>query len=211
MTKSLQRYLDELPLIAILRGITPEEAEPVARALFSAGIRIVEVPLNSPEPLQSIQRIADAVGNTMLVGAGTVLNVESVHQVRDHGGQLIVAPNTNHAVISAAVEAGLSAVPGAATPSEVFAALDAGAHGIKAFPAEMITPAILRSWRAVVASDIPLIPVGGIDSTNMADYWSAGASGFGLGSSLYKPGQSLDELGIRATKLVWSLSSAMKA
>ena len=147
----------------------------------------------------------------MLVGAGTVLNVESVHQVRDHGGQLIVAPNTNHAVISAAVEAGLSAVPGAATPSEVFAALDAGAHGIKAFPAEMITPAILRSWRAVVASDIPLIPVGGIDSTNMAGYWSAGASGFGLGSSLYKPGQSLDELGIRATKLVWSLSSAMKA
>jgi 2-dehydro-3-deoxyphosphogalactonate aldolase len=122
-----------------------------------------------------------------------------------------VAPNTNTAVVQAAVAAELTAIPGAATPSEVFAALDAGAHGIKAFPAEMITPAILRSWRAVVPMDIPLIPVGGIDSTNMADYWSAGVTGFGLGSSLYKPGQSVDELGINATKLVWSLSSALKA
>jgi 2-dehydro-3-deoxyphosphogalactonate aldolase len=211
LTTSLQRYLDELPLIAILRGITPEEAAPVAQTLFSAGIRIVEVPLNSPEPLQSIRRIADAVGDTMLVGAGTVLDVPSVHQVKDHGGALIVAPNTNTAVVQAAVAAELTAIPGAATPSEVFAALNAGAHGIKAFPAEMITPAILRSWRAVVPMDIPLIPVGGIDSTNMADYWSAGATGFGLGSSLYKPGQSVDELGINATKLVWSLSSALKA
>jgi 2-dehydro-3-deoxyphosphogalactonate aldolase len=211
LATALQRYLDELPLIAILRGITPEEAEPVAQTLFSAGIRILEVPLNSPEPLQSIRRIADAVGDTMLVGAGTVLDMSSVHKVKDHGGALIVAPNTNTAVIQTAVAAELTAVPGAATPSEVFAALNAGAHGIKAFPAEMITPAILRSWRAVIPMDIPLIPVGGIDSTNMAEYWSAGATGFGLGSSLYKPGQSVGELGINATKLVWSLSSTLKA
>jgi 2-dehydro-3-deoxyphosphogalactonate aldolase len=172
---------------------------------------MIEVPLNSPQPLLSIQRIADIFGDTMLVGAGTVLDVTSVHRVKDHGGRLIVAPNTNTAVIEAAVDAGLMAIPGAATPSEVFTALSAGAHGIKVFPAEMITPSILHSWRAVVPKDVPLIPVGGVDGTNMADYWSAGASGFGLGSSLFKPDQSLEELGINATKLVWSLSNAMKA
>jgi 2-dehydro-3-deoxyphosphogalactonate aldolase len=208
---SLAPYFEELPLIAILRGITPDQAEPVAQTLFAAGIRIVEVPLNSPEPLESIQRIAAALGDQMLVGAGTVLDTESVHQVKDHGGQLIVAPNTDPAVIRASSEAGLVTRPGAATPSEAFTALAAGADGIKVFPAEMITPTILASWRAVVPSHVPLIPVGGIDGNNMADYWLAGASGFGVGGSLFKPEKSLDEVGIGATKLVWSLSSAMKS
>ncbi len=208
---SLAPYFEELPLIAILRGITPDQAAPVAQTLFAAGIRIVEVPLNSPEPLESIQRIAEALGDQLLVGAGTVLDTESVRQVKDHGGQLIVAPNTDPAVIRASSEAGLVTLPGAATPSEAFAALAAGADGIKIFPAEMITPTILASWRAVVPNHVPLIPVGGIDGNNMADYWLAGASGFGVGGSLFKPQKSLDEVGIGATKLVWSLSSAMKS
>ena len=211
LTTLLQRYLDEMPLIAILRGLTPEQAEPVAHALYAAGIRIVEVPLNSPQPLDSIQRIAQGLGDSMLVGAGTVLNATAVGEVRDHGGQLVVAPNTNTEVIQAGVDAGMTVIPGAATPTEVFAALDAGAHAVKAFPAEMIAPDILRSWRAVVPDRLPLIPVGGIDSGSMAAYWDAGANGFGLGGALFKPGKSLDEISISATKLVWSMSSAMKA
>ena len=210
MANALDDYLSELPLIAILRGITPEECEPVAEALFAAGFRMVEVPLNSPQPLQSIERIAKAFGNQMLIGAGTVLTPDEVTQVNDSGGKLIVAPNTNVDVIGTAIKLGLTCIPGAATPSEAFTAMAAGAHAVKVFPAEMIGPKILASWRSVIPDTLPLLPVGGIDSHNMADYWQAGAAGFGLGSALYKPGKSLGDISASATKLVWSATSLTK-
>ena len=210
MANTLDGYLSELPLMAILRGITPEECEPVVEALFAAGFRMVEVPLNSPQPLQSIERIAKAFGDQMLIGAGTVLTPDEVTHVNDSGGTLIVTPNTNVDVIGPAVKLDLTCIPGAATPSEAFTAMAAGAHAVKVFPAEMIGPKILASWRAVIPDTVPLLPVGGIDSHNMAEYWQAGAAGFGLGSALYKPGKSLGDISASATKLVWSATSLTK-
>ena len=210
MANAFDGYLSELPLIAILRGITPEECELVVDALFAAGFRIVEVPLNSPQPLQSIERIAKTFGNQMLIGAGTVLTPDEVTHVNDSGGELIVAPNTNVDVIGTAINLGLTCIPGAATPSEAFTAMAAGAHAIKVFPAEMIGPKILASWRSVIPDKLPLLPVGGIDSHNMADYWRAGAAGFGLGSALYKPGKSSGDISASATKLVLSATSLTK-
>ena len=210
MTSTLHDYLDDLPLIAILRGITPEDCEAVTEALFAAGFRIVEVPLNSPQALRSIERIAHQFGDGMLVGAGTVLTPDQVRQVNDNGGRLIVAPNTNLPVIQASVEAGMITIPGAATPTEAFAGIHAGASAVKVFPAEAIGPQVLASWRAVIPDTVPLLPVGGIDSHNMADYWQAGAAGFGLGSALYKPGKSLGDISASATKLVWSATSLTK-
>lgn len=210
MTDTLKQYLDQMPLIAILRGITPNECEDVVGALFDAGFRIVEVPLNSPDPLISIRLIARSFGDSMLVGAGTVLSVDHVRQVADAGGTLIVSPNTDPALISASVAAELVSIPGAATPSEAFTAVAAGASAIKVFPAEMISPAILSSWRSVIPDTVPLLPVGGIDASNMAEYWQNGASGFGLGSALYQSKSSLAEVSANATKLIWTAASAMK-
>ena len=210
MTSTLDDYLDDLPLIAILRGITPEDCEAVTEALFAAGFRMVEVPLNSPQALRSIERIAHQFGDGMLVGAGTVLTPDQVRQVNDNGGRLIVAPNTHLPVIQASVEAGMITIPGAATPTEAFAGIHAGASAVKVFPAEAIGPQVLASWRAVIPDTAPLLPVGGIDSHNMADYWQAGAAGFGLGSALYKPGKSLGDISASATKLVWSATSLTK-
>ena len=211
MTELLDQYMSELPLVGILRGITPQQSEAVAEALYAAGFRIVEVPLNSPDPLDSIERIAKQFGNDMLVGAGTVLATEQVAQVKDRGARLVVAPNTNVSVIEASVALEMVTIPGAATPSEAFAGIAAGAHAVKVFPAEMITPSILASWRAVIPASAGLLPVGSIDHTNMADYWQAGASGFGLGGSLYKPNLSLGDISANATKLAWSMASTMKS
>ena len=210
MTSVLNEYLNDLPLIAILRGITPEDCEAVTEALFAAGFRIVEVPLNSPQALRSIERIAHQFGDVILVGAGTVLAPEQVHQVREKGGRLIVAPNTNLPVIKAGVEAEMVIIPGAATPTEAFAGIQAGASGVKVFPAEAIGPQVLASWRAVIPDTAPLLPVGGIDSHNMLDYWQAGAAGFGIGGALYKLGKSLGDISASATKLVWSATSLTK-
>ena len=210
MTSALDDYLDDIPLIAILRGITPQDCEAVTEALFAAGFRMVEVPLNSPQALRSIERIAHQFGDGMLVGAGTVLTPDQVRQVHENGGRLIVAPNTNLPVIQAGVEAGMITIPGAATPTEAFAGINAGASAVKVFPAEAIAPRVLASWRAVIPDTVPLLPVGGIDSHNMADYWQAGAAGFGLGSALYKPGKSLGDISASATKLVWSATSLTK-
>ena len=171
---------------------------------------MVEVPLNSPQPLQSIERIAKTFGNQMLIGADTVLTPDEVTHVNDSGGELIVAPNTNVDVIGTAINLGLTCIPGAATPSEAFTAMAAGTHAIKVFPAEMIGPKILASWRSVIPDKLPLLPVGGIDSHNMADYWLAGAAGFGLGSALYKPAKSSRDISASATKLVWSATSLTK-
>ncbi|MFB4368277.1 MULTISPECIES: 2-dehydro-3-deoxy-6-phosphogalactonate aldolase [unclassified Pseudomonas] len=195
-------YLRELPLIAILRGVTPEEIVPVGLALYEAGFRAIEIPLNSPEPLHSIGLLAAELGERALIGAGTVLSVRQVEEVAQAGGRLIVSPNCNAQVIQATRQAGLFSAPGVATPSEGFAALEAGADVLKLFPAEQFNPAIVKAWRAVFARDIALLPVGGITPANMAGYLAAGASGFGLGSALYKPGMSAREVGDNAAAFV---------
>lgn len=188
-------YLQQLPLIAILRGVTPEEIVPVGLALYDAGFRLIEIPLNSPQPLKSIGLLAAELGDRALIGAGTVLSTEQVEEVAQAGGRLIVSPNCNPEVIRATRRAGLFSSPGVATPSEGFAALEAGAQVLKLFPAEQFNPSIVKAWRAVFSRDIALLPVGGITPAGMAAYVDAGASGFGLGSALYKPGMSATEVG----------------
>ena len=189
----LHRYLDECPLIGIIRGVTPDDAEAIGDAICEGGIRIIEVPLNSPDPLRSIALLARRLGDRALVGAGTVLSTDQVQQVKDAGGRIIVSPDTNVDVIAASAEAGLVSSPGYFTPSEAFAAIRAGAHTLKLFPAEGSSPALLKAQLAVLPKDIPVLAVGGIKPDNMRPWLNAGARGFGLGSGLYKPGQSAAE------------------
>jgi 2-dehydro-3-deoxyphosphogalactonate aldolase len=189
----LRRYLDECPLIAIIRGVTPDEAEAIGDAIYEGGIRIIEVPLNSPDPLRSIEVLAAKFADRVLVGAGTVLRSEEVDAVKQAGGRIIVSPDTNSEVISAAAAAGLVSSPGYFTPSEAFAAIRAGAHTLKLFPAEGSSPAALKGQLAVIPKDIPVMAVGGIKPDNMQPWLDAGAAGFGLGSGLYKPGQTAAE------------------
>jgi 2-dehydro-3-deoxyphosphogalactonate aldolase len=186
----LQRFLGECPLIAIIRGVTPEDAEAIGDAIYEGGIRIIEVPLNSPDPLKSIELLARRLGDRALVGAGTVLTIEDVRRVKEAGGRIIVSPDSNTEVIAAAAEAGLVSSPGYFTPSEAFAALRAGAHVLKLFPAEGATPAVLKAQLAVLPKGTRVMAVGGIKPNNMRPWLDAGAIGFGLGSGLYKPGQS---------------------
>ena len=186
---TLAQAMAQLPLIAILRGLTPAEAPAIGQALVDSGFAIIEVPLNSPEPLQSIVGLTKLFPQT-LIGAGTVLNAQQVKDVHAAGGRLVVAPNFNPAVVAQALALGMVVLPGVATPTEAFAALDAGAHGLKLFPAEMIAPATVKALRAVLPKSAALMPVGGITPDNMAAYRAAGASGFGLGSALYAPGRS---------------------
>ena len=186
----LHRYLDECPLIAIIRGVRPDEAEGIGNAIYEGGIRIIEVPLNSPEPLKSIELLAQKFGERMLVGAGTVLNPTDVGRVREVGGRIIVSPDTNPEVISAAASAGLVSSPGYFTPSEAFVAIRAGATSLKLFPAEGATPAVLKAHLAVIPREVPILIVGGVQPDNMRPWLDAGATGFGLGGGLYKPGQS---------------------
>lgn len=199
---SSDSYLQQLPLIAILRGVTPQEIVPVGLALHEAGFRVIEIPLNSPDPLHSIGLLAAELGDRALIGAGTVLSTEQVAAVAQAGGRLVVSPNCNAQVIQASRRAGLFSAPGVATPSEGFAALEAGAHVLKLFPAEQFNPQIVKAWRAVFACDVALLPVGGITPANMADYVAAGASGFGLGSALYKPGMGVSEVADNAAAFV---------
>lgn len=183
-------YLQPLPLIAVLRGITPEEIPDVGNALAGCGFRVLEVPLNSPRAFDSIRLLAQQSGAECLIGAGTVLAVGDVARVRDAGGRVIVMPHADTAVIRAAKALGMLCVPGVATPTEAFAALAAGADGLKMFPAEALPPAALRAWRAVLPADTLVFAVGGMKPDNLLPYWKAGASGFGTGSNLYKPRRS---------------------
>jgi 2-dehydro-3-deoxyphosphogalactonate aldolase len=191
-----------LPLIAILRGIKPAEAPEVLRALIAEGFLLIEAPLNSPAPYESIRAMRAIAPREVLVGAGTVKTLEEVEAVASAGGELIVMPHADVAVIAAAKARGLIALPGVATPTEAFAALAAGADGLKAFPAEMITPAIVKAWRAVIPASVAIMPVGGITPENMGPYLSAGANGFGLGSALYRPGDSAAQVGAKAAAFV---------
>lgn len=200
-----RRYLGQCPLVAIIRGVTPGEAEAIGDAIYESGIRIIEVPLNSPNPLLSISRLAKRFGERVLVGAGTVLKADEVARVRDAGGRIIVSPDTNVEVIAATAAAGLVASPGYFTPSEAFAAIRAGATALKLFPAEAVTPAVLKAQLAVIPRDVPILAVGGIKPDNMRPWLDAGASGFGLGGGLYKPGQSPEETLAKARAYVAGL------
>ncbi len=187
--QTLAQAMAQLPLIAILRGLTPAEAPAIGETLVSSGFAIIEVPLNSPDPLHSITALTRQFPQA-LIGAGTVLNAQQVQDVHGAGGRLVVAPNFNPAVVAQALALNMVVLPGVATPTEAFAALDAGAHGLKLFPAEMITPATVKALLAVLPKSAALMPVGGITPVNMTAYRTAGASGFGLGSALYAPGRS---------------------
>lgn len=176
------------PLVAILRGVRPDEVEPIGDALVEAGFTLIEVPMNSPDPLGSIGRLARRLEGKALVGAGTVLTPDQVDAVQQAGGQLIISPNSNLSVIARSAEAGLISMPGYFTPTEAFAAVQAGASALKLFPAEAATPTVLKAQRAVLPKELPVLAVGGINPGNMGPWVAAGADGFGLGSALYKPG-----------------------
>jgi len=189
-----ENALQHLPLVAILRGLTPVEAEPVALALYQVGFRLIEVPLNSPDPFTSIAHIRQCLPDDALVGAGTVLEAIDVARLKDIGAELVVMPHADTSVISAAKAKGLISMPGIVTPTEAFAALKAGANALKLFPAELVSPAIMKAMRPILPKGTRLFPVGGITPDTMSPFIAAGASGFGLGSALYSPGLPLAQL-----------------
>lgn len=193
------------PLIAILRGVKPDEVEAIGEALVEAGFTLIEVPLNSPDPLSSIARLAGRLKGRAVIGAGTVLTVENVAAVEAAGGTMVISPNTNVGVIAATAKAGLVSLPGFATPSEAFAALGAGATALKLFPAEAASPAVLKALGAIVPAGTRVLPVGGIAPDNMGPWLAAGAAGFGLGSALYRPGLDAVEVAARASAFISAL------
>jgi len=204
---TLRQALKQCPIVAILRGVQPDEIVAVGDALVEAGIPVIEVPLNSPLPFDSIIRLSARHSGRALIGAGTVLDPADVTLVKDAGGGLVVAPNFDAEVVRAAKGLGLATLPGVMTPSEGFAALKAGADGLKLFPAEMIPPAIVKAWRAVFDPETLMLAVGGVSADNIRSYAEAGASGYGIGSALYKPGRPAGE----TAKLAGALVSAAKA
>jgi 2-dehydro-3-deoxyphosphogalactonate aldolase len=198
---ALSDWLARCDLVAILRGVTPEEVVPVGEALAEAGFAVVEVPLNSPRPVESIRRLVAHFGERLLVGAGTVMSAAQVATVADAGGRLVVLPHASEAVVRAAKARGMNAVPGFFTPTEAFAMLAAGADGLKLFPAEAASPAVLKAMRAVLPAGTAVLPVGGIDAGNIAAWRAAGAAGFGIGSSIYKPGDTPEIVAAKARVL----------
>ena len=203
----LTDWLARCPLIAILRGVRPDEAEAVAAALEGAGIAIVEVPLNSPRPFESIARLARGFGERLLIGAGTVTERTQVEAVADAGGRLLVTPHADPALVRAAKARGMLAVPGFFTPAEAFALLAAGADGLKLFPAEAASPAVLRALLAVLPAGTRLVPVGGVDAASLAAWRAAGAAGFGIGSAVYRAGDDAAIVGTKARGLMAALGA----
>jgi 2-dehydro-3-deoxyphosphogalactonate aldolase len=204
----LKQWLARCPLVAILRGVTPEEVIEIGAALEREGIAIIEVPLNSPRPIESIGRLAQHFAGRLLVGAGTVMPAADVAAIAAAGGRLIVTPHAAEPVVRAAKAHDMLACPGCFTPSEAFAMLAAGADALKLFPAEAASPAVLRSLRAVLPAGTALLPVGGIDAGNMAGWRQAGAAGFGIGSAIYKPGDSAAVVTAKARLLMDAVGSA---
>ena len=203
-------WLKRSPLVAILRGIKPGEALDIGTVLVETGFTIIEVPLNSPEPYASIVRLAKRLGDKALVGAGTVTDWEQVTKVADAGGRVIVMPHADERVVEAAKRRNLFVVPGFATPTEAFRMIHAGADAIKLFPAEANPPKVLKALRAVLPREMPILPVGGITPQNMNEYWVAGADGFGLGSALYKPGMTAEQVAQSAAAFRLALQALPK-
>jgi 2-dehydro-3-deoxyphosphogalactonate aldolase len=203
----LQRRLSSLPLVAILRGLDPSDAEAVGATLIGHGFRVLEVPLNSPRPFESIEILAARFGREALIGAGTVLERADVARVETAGGRLVVMPHADLRIVAEAKRQGLACVPGVATPTEAFAALATGADALKLFPGEMLSPPVVKAWRSVLPVDSWLLPVGGITPERMQAYWESGANGFGIGSALFKPGLSSSEVGERARRFVAAFAS----
>ncbi len=201
----LNPWLQRCPLVAILRGVKPDEVVAICAALEGQGIAIVEVPLNSPQPMESIALLARAFGERLLIGAGTVMTEAQVTEIAAAGGRLIVTPHADAAIVRAAKGQRLLAVPGCFTPTEAFAMLAAGADALKLFPAEAASPAVLRALRAVLPPGTAVLPVGGIDASNMAGWQAASAAGFGIGSAIYKPGDSPETVAAKAHGLVSAL------
>jgi 2-dehydro-3-deoxyphosphogalactonate aldolase len=189
-------------IVAILRGVTPDEVAGIGDALHDAGIRVVEVPLNSPEPFRSIATLAARFQNRMVVGAGTVLDVDSVDHVKSAGGQISVSPDCNPQVIARAIENGMVPLPGVFTPTEAFTAVRAGARHLKLFPAEAASPKTVKAWKAVLPRDVSVYAVGGVTPANMKEWADAGCAGFGIGSNIYKPGMSADDVSKAARDFV---------
>jgi 2-dehydro-3-deoxyphosphogalactonate aldolase len=205
---SLRPWLDRCPLVAILRGIRPEEAVAVGEALVGAGVVVLEVPLNSPEPMESIRRLAAHLGTRALVGAGTVMTEAQVAEVAAAGGRLLVTPHADPSLVRAAKTRGMLAVPGFFTPAEAFGLLAAGADALKLFPAEAASPAVLKALLAVFPKGTAVLPVGGMAAETIPPWRAAGAAGFGIGSALYRPGDAAEEVGRKARALVAAIGSA---
>ena len=209
-TESIAGWLKRWPLVAILRGIKPGETLDIGTVLVEAGFCIIEVPLNSPEPFASIIKLSKRFADTVLIGAGTVTNWEQVAKVADAGGKIIVMPHADERIVEAAKRRNLYVVPGFATATEAFRMIDAGADAIKLFPAEANPPKVLKALRAVLPVDMPVLPVGGITPGNMKEYWDAGADGFGLGSALYKPGDTAANVAQSAADFRFALHALPK-
>ena len=206
MAMDMKAWLTRCPLVAILRGVRPDEVEGIGDALLDAGFAIIEVPLNSPDPIESIRRLAARCGDRALVGAGTVLDPADCARIAAAGGRLVVTPHADPDVVRAAKAAGLLAVPGFMTPGEAFALLRAGADGLKLFPAEAASPAVVKALLAVLPAGTAILPVGGIEAGNMGPWRAAGAAGFGIGSAIYKPGDSAATVADKARRLLAALT-----
>lgn len=206
---TFQAAMNALPLVAILRGITPDEVVAVAKALQKEGFNIIEVPLNSPQPFESIKRLVETFGDTLIIGAGTVLSCAQVDEVQKVGGRIIISPNVNPDVIRHAKARGLYSVPGFYTVSEAFSAIEAGADGIKLFPADTLGAAGLKGMMAVLPKDVPVLPVGGVSNETMSGFIEVGAGGFGLGSGLYKAGMSVEQVTENARGYVSACRAAL--
>lgn len=202
---TLKEHLDACPLVAILRGVAPDEVMAVGKALVGAGVKILEVPLNSPDPFESIGRLVRGLGARALIGAGTVMTVDDVGRLAGAGGQLMVTPHADPALVAEAKRRGLIALPGFFTPAEAFALIGAGADGLKLFPAEAASPAVLRALRAVLPPALPVLPVGGITPATLAPWRAAGAAGFGIGSALYRPGDDAASVRAKAAGFIAAL------
>lgn len=199
--------LHAMPVVAILRGVTPAEVEGVVEAIIAAGVTIIEVPLNSPDPFASIELMAKRFAGRALIGAGTVLSVADVQRCKDAGSQLIVSPNMRPDVIAASVAGDMLSAPGCLTPTEAFAALDAGAHAVKLFPGELVSPSVIKAMRAVLPKAATILVVGGVTAENAAAFQTAGADGFGVGGSIYRAGTSAEEAGRNAAAFARVLGS----
>ena len=208
---TLEDALARMPLVAVLRGMPPDEALAVGEKLTAASLTIMEVPLNSPDPYRSIALQAEAFSGDAIVGAGTVLHPEEVARVADAGGTIIVSPNLNEEVVRATKRLGLISAPGVFTPSEAFRALDAGADALKLFPGDGLSPRVVKALRAVLPPDVPLIVTGGVDASNLADWLAGGATGVGIGSALYKPGKAIDAVATDARRFADAARSATTA